>query len=58
MVRYYNYDKQTKDEFIPYRLVSNINIHKGKLPINKESVKTIKKKHTLWKRYMETKEGK
>ena len=38
--------------------MSNINRHKGKVPLNKESVKKIKKKHTLWKRYMETKEGK
>ena len=36
----------------------NINRHKGKVPLNKESVKKIKKKHILWKRYMETKEGK
>ena len=37
--------------------MSNINRHKGKVPLNKESVKEIKKKHTLWKHYMETKEG-
>ena len=49
------YIKAIEDEFIPHRLVSNINRHKGKVPLNKESVK---KKHTLWKRYMETKEGK
>ena len=52
------YIKQIEDEFIPHRLVSNINRHKGKVNLNKESVKKIKKKHTLWKRYMETKEGK
>ena len=52
------YIKKIQDEFIPHRLVSNINRHKGKIPLNKESVKKIKKKHTLWKRYMETKEGK
>ena len=52
------YIKKIQDEFIPHRLVSNINRHKGKVPLNKESVKKIKKKHTLWKRYMETKEGK
>ena len=32
--------------------VSNINRHKGKVPLKKESVK---KKHTLWKRYMRQK---
>ena len=52
------YIKKIEDEFIPHRLVSNINRHKGKVPLNKESVNKIKKKHTLWKRYMETKEGK
>ena len=30
----------------------------GKYPLNKESVKTTKKKQTLWKRYMETREWK
>ena len=38
--------------------MSNIDRHKGKVSLNKESVKKIKKKHTLWKCYMETKEGK
>ena len=38
--------------------MSNINIYKRKIPIEKESVKTTKKKHNLWKRYIETKEGK
>ena len=38
--------------------MSNINRHKEKVPLNKESVQKIKKKHILWKRYMETKEGK
>ena len=52
------YIKKIEDEFIPHRLVSNINRHKGKVPLNKESVNKIKKKHTLWKHYMETKEGK
>ena len=52
------YIKKIEDEFIPHRRVSNINRHKGKVPLNKESVKKIKKKHTLWKRYMETNERK
>ena len=38
--------------------MSNINRHKRKVPINKESVKKIKKKHSLWKRFMETKKEK
>ena len=38
------YIKKIEDEFIPHRLVSNINRHKGKVPLNKESVKKIKKK--------------
>ena len=50
--------KTIEDECIPHRLVININRHKGKVPLNKESVKKIKKKHTLWKRYLQTKEGK
>ena len=49
------YIKKIEDEFIPHRLVSNINIHKGEVPLNKEPVKKIKIKHTLWKGYMETK---
>ena len=52
------YIKKIEDEFIPHRLVSNINRHKRKVPLNKESVKKIKKKCNLWKRYMETEEGK
>ena len=52
------YIKKIEDAFIPHRLVSNINRHKENILLNKESVKKIKKKHTLWKRYMETKEGK
>ena len=51
------YIKKIEDEFIPHRLVSNINRRKGKVPLNKESVKKVKKKHTLQKRYLETKEG-
>ena len=35
--------KKIEDEFIPHRLVSNINRHKGKVPLNKDSVKQIKK---------------
>ena len=49
------YIKKIQDEFIPHRLVSNINRHKGKIPLNKESVKKLRKKHTLWKGYIETK---
>ena len=37
------YFKKIQDEFIPHRLVSNINRHKGKVPSNKESVKKIMK---------------
>ena len=51
------YIKMLEDEFISYRLVRTNNIHKGKAPINKESIKTIKKKHTLWTLYIETKRG-
>ena len=29
------YIKKIEDEFIPHRLVSNINRHKGKVPLNK-----------------------
>ena len=47
MVRFLEYIKKIEDEFIPHRLVSNINRHKGKVPINKESVKKIKKKHFM-----------
>ena len=41
------YIKKIEDEFIPHRRVSNINIHKGKVPLNNESVKKIKKKHFM-----------
>ena len=36
-----------EDAFTPHRRVSNINIYKGKVPLNKESVKKIKKKHFM-----------
>ena len=41
------YVKKLENEFIPHRLVSIINRHKGKVPLNKESVKKIKKKHFM-----------
>ena len=36
------YIKKIEDEFISHRLVSNINRHKGKVPLNKESENKIK----------------
>ena len=47
------YIKKIKDEFIHHRLVSNINIHKGKVPLNKESVKKIEKKHVMETLYVD-----
>ena len=51
------YIKKIEYEFIPHRLVSNINRHKGKVPINKESVKKIKKKalygNVIWRQKKE-----
>ena len=50
------YIKKIEDEFIPHRLVSNINRHKEKVPHNKESVKKIKKKHygnVIWRQKKE-----
>ena len=41
-LRFIEYIKKIEDEFIPNQLVSNINIHKGKVPLNKESVQKIK----------------
>ena len=35
------YIKKIEDEFIPHRLVSNISRYKGKVPLNKESVKKL-----------------
>ena len=49
--------KMLEDEFIPHRMVGSCNRHKGKIPLDEASVRKIKKKHTLWKRYMETKDG-
>ena len=55
IVTFLKYIKMLEDEFIPYRLVRTNNIHKGKAPINKESIKKMKKKHTLWTLDIETK---
>ena len=49
--------KMLEEEFIPHRMVGSCNRHKGKIPLDEASVRKIKKKHTLWKRYMETKDG-
>ena len=49
--------KMLEDEFIPHRMVGSCNRHKGKIPLDEASVRKTKKKHTLWKRYMETKDG-
>ena len=39
--------KKIEDEFIPHRLVGTINRHKGKVPLHKEPIKKMKKKHTI-----------
>ena len=49
--------KMLEEEFIPHRMVGSCNRHKGKIPLDEASVRKIRKKHTLWKRYMETKDG-
>ena len=51
------YIKSLEDEFIPHRLITKFRKHKGKFPMDSASLRKIKKKHTLWKRYMETREG-
>ena len=38
-------------------MVGSCNRHRGKILLDEASVRKIKKKHTLWKRYMETKDG-
>ena len=50
------YIKKIEDEFLLHRLVSNINRHNGKVPLNKESVRKIKKKHygnVIWRQKKE-----
>ena len=49
--------KMLEDELIPHRMVGPCNRHKVKIPLDEASVTKIKKKHTLWKRYIETKDG-
>ena len=50
------YIKVTENEFIPHSIVSgNSNKHKGKIPVSRDTITKIKKKHIAWKRYMETK---
>ena len=49
--------KLSENEYIPHRVVNNSGKHKGKIPLDQASVRKIKKKHALWKRYMETREG-
>ena len=55
--RFKEYMKNIESEYIPHRTVSNANAHKGKIPLDKASIRKIKKKHSLWKRFMETKDG-
>ena len=53
------YIKVTENEFIPHSIVSgNSNKHKGKIPVSRDTITKIKKKHIAWKRYMETKNEK
>ena len=49
--------KMLDDEFIPHRMVGSCKSHKGKISLDEASVRKIKKKHALWKRYKETKDG-
>ena len=50
------YIKIIENEFIPHSIVSgNSNKHKGKIPLSRDTITKIKKKHNAWKRYMETK---
>ncbi len=50
------YIKVIENEFIPHSIVfGNSNKHKGKIPLSRDTITTIKKKHNSWKRYMETK---
>ena len=48
--------KMLGDEFIPRRMIGSGNRHKGKYHQTKH-VRTIMKKHTLWKRYRENNDG-
>ena len=52
------YLKKVENEFIPHKLVGHATERKGKIPLDKSSIRKIKKKHTLWKRFMETNDGK
>ena len=53
------YINVTENEFIPHSIVSgNSNKHKGKIPVSRDTITQIKKKHIAWKRYMETKNEK
>ena len=53
------YIKIIENEFIPHSIVSiNSNKHKGKIPLSRDTITKIKKKHNAWKRYMETKNEK
>ena len=52
------YIKSLEDEFIPHRLITKSRKHKGKFPMDSASLRKIKKKHTLWKRYNGNQRGK
>ena len=49
--------KSLKDEFNRHGMVGSCNRHNGKIPLDEVSVRKIKKNHTLWNIYMETKDG-
>jgi hypothetical protein len=49
--------KELEATFIPSKTI-NMNQKRGEFPLPYNVVKKIRKKHNLWKRYMETREGK
>ena len=50
--------KDLEKKHIPNKVVDSSAKKKGNFPIDQASIKKIKKKHNLWKKYMETKDGK
>ena len=49
--------KDLENQYIPNKVVDSNSKRKGSFPMDQASIKKIKKKHSLWKKYMATKDG-
>jgi hypothetical protein len=50
--------KDLENKCIPHKVIDMSAKRRGNVPMDLDSLKKIKKKHKLWKKYMETRDGK